>query len=391
MAKRHFLMLAQKYNRGKHGVGGYYLSEKLDGMRCFWDGGISRGLFKSDVPWANCEKDERYNEPPIATGLWSRLGNVIHAPEGWLDKLPKMPLDGELYWHCDYKGDYLKHDKPRQDLMSLVKKIKPKMKWANVRFYVFDAPCLFTIFDEGQINVTNFKKTFTNIGQWLFKHAGDLDYLPKRDTQFVTSAQLLINKFQNYKGPVVVLPQKQLPHQTTLAQDTIDTQLDLVTSLGGEGLMLRKPESLWVPNRVHELLKIKKLDDGEGIVTGYITGRKTDKGSKLLGLMGAMILQINVDEQKVVNGSLVASLTHKRLELSGFTDYERMLGWCMDDDMPYNTAQAWAAEHPETECPPSIEANHFPRGTKITFRHRGKTKDGIPMEARYWRTHEDSS
>ena len=370
-------MLAQKYNRGKHGVGGYYLSEKLDGMRCFWDGGISRGLFKSDVPWANCEKDERYNESPIATGLWSRLGNVIHAPEGWLDKLPKMPLDGELYWHCDRKDNYLIHDKPRQDLMSLVKKIKPKMKWANVRFYVFDAPCLFTIFDEGEIKVTNFNKKFTNIGQWLFEHASNLDYLPKRETQFVTSAQLLINKLQNHKGPVVVLPQKQLPHQTTLAQDTIDRQLDLVTNLGGEGLMLRKPESLWVPNRVHELLKIKRLEDGEGIVMGYITGRKTDKGSKLLGLMGAMILQIQT----------TAPVGSRRLELSGFTDEERLLtaGPRRPD------ARQWACAHPETECPNWIEAVHFPRGTKVTFRYRGKTKDEIPMEARYWRTHEDSS
>lgn len=372
MAKRHFLMLAQKYNRGKHGVGGWYMSEKLDGMRCFWDGGISRGLLKSSVPWANCEKDERYNVAPVATGLWSRLGNVIHAPDEWLDKLPKMPLDGELYWKCGRKDNYLVHDKPRQDLMSLVKKIDPGIrKWTDVKFYVFDAPCLFTVFDAGIIKVTNFNKTIPQIGQWLFEHANDLDYLPKRDTQFTSSALLLIQKLGELKGPVVVLPQIRLPQQTQLAHNMLDAQLDLVTDIGGEGLMLRKPESLWVPNRVHELLKLKKLDDGEGIVKGYITGRQTDKGSKLLGLMGAMILEIQ---------------DGKRLELSGFTDAERALHSLRS----MKDATDWAIRNPETECPGWIEAEHFPRGSTVTFRHRGKTKDEIPMEARYWRKHEDS-
>jgi len=173
-----------------------------------------------------------------------------------------------------------------------------------------------------------------------------------------------------------VLPQIRLPSHTTTAQMMIDTQLDLVTDMGGEGLMLRKPESLWVPERVHNLLKLKRLDDGEGIVKGYITGRQTDKGSKLLGLMGAMILEISGG---------------KRLELSGFTDAERALRRTGGKPEGQHTATDYAVMNPETELPDWIEATQFPRGSKVTFRHRGKTKDGIPMEARYWRQHEDSS
>jgi ATP-dependent DNA ligase len=41
MAKREFLMLAHKHE-GQNILGWLY-SEKLDGMRCFWDGGITRG------------------------------------------------------------------------------------------------------------------------------------------------------------------------------------------------------------------------------------------------------------------------------------------------------------------------------------------------------------
>jgi hypothetical protein len=60
MAKREFLQLAHKLDAKKHGIGGWLYSEKLDGERCFWDGGVSTGLAKSEIPWANTNKDERY-------------------------------------------------------------------------------------------------------------------------------------------------------------------------------------------------------------------------------------------------------------------------------------------------------------------------------------------
>jgi len=52
MAKRYYCQLASKYDEEKHFIGGYYWSEKLDGMRAIWDGGVTRGMLKSDVPWA---------------------------------------------------------------------------------------------------------------------------------------------------------------------------------------------------------------------------------------------------------------------------------------------------------------------------------------------------
>jgi len=98
MINREFVMLAQVYNPSKHKIGGWFVSTKYDGQRCIWDGGASRGIPKIEVPWANNKKDERYLERPIATGLWSRYGNVIHAPDWFLDGLPTgMLLDGELW------------------------------------------------------------------------------------------------------------------------------------------------------------------------------------------------------------------------------------------------------------------------------------------------------
>jgi len=70
MPNREFLMLAQVYDPKKHAIGGWRVSEKKDGERCWWDGGITRGIPKSRVPWANTKKDARYRTAPIATGLW---------------------------------------------------------------------------------------------------------------------------------------------------------------------------------------------------------------------------------------------------------------------------------------------------------------------------------
>ena len=39
--RREFLQLAERYDAEKHDAAGRYISEKLDGTRCFWDGGLS--------------------------------------------------------------------------------------------------------------------------------------------------------------------------------------------------------------------------------------------------------------------------------------------------------------------------------------------------------------
>jgi len=364
MPKREFLMLAHTFREEKHGIGGWFMSEKLDGMRAYWDGGITRGFTKSDVPWANTEKDERYKKEPIATGLWSRYGNVIHAPDWWLNELPKIPLDGELY------GMGL----PRQDLMSTVKALEPGEGWYEVLFFCFDMPSFDRIFMDGFINTTNFKKHFQDIRRWVYEDTDitSLEYNPKKTTPF-QSTYILLQR--NLTTNVIARPhvQKRLPLATDKAIDLVNQKCTEISVAGGEGLILRKPESIWVPCRSHDLLKVKKFEDAEGTVVGYITGRRTDKGSKLLGKMGALILRLD---------------SGQRLELSGFTDEERLLVDINNPDLIIGNATPasdWAQDNPETECPDWIEAVHFPRGSRVTFKFRGKSKDGIPQEARYWR------
>ena len=101
MPRREFLQLAHTYDAAKHKIAGWYVSEKLDGTRAFWDGGLSRGQPTKLIPWASVidpkTKKPKDRVKPVATGLWSRYGNPIMAPDWFLDSLPPIFLDGELW------------------------------------------------------------------------------------------------------------------------------------------------------------------------------------------------------------------------------------------------------------------------------------------------------
>jgi hypothetical protein len=155
--KREFLQLAHVLNLDKHRINGAYVSDKYDGQRALWDGGVSRGLFADQVPWANVEKDGRLTRRPVATGLWSRYGKVIFAPDYFLDALPPFMLDGELYLG---PGTF-------QDLMTIVGTHVPGLGWKNVRLMVLDSPRPKLVFEDGIINHVNYKKTFKGILDWI--------------------------------------------------------------------------------------------------------------------------------------------------------------------------------------------------------------------------------
>lgn len=352
MAKSQLVMLAHPYKPSKHGIGGWYASEKLDGQRAIWLPG-TRGLMKADVPFANTAKDHIRVTPPVATGLWTRLGNVIHAPAWWLAQLPAIPLDGEL-WLRRGRGAH-------QELSSIIRRHLPDDEdWEGVKYACFDMPSIETLLGDRRINITNYSKTLDGCVEWWEGLGIELDYRPKPQTQFITTYELL-KKWLKGNEVAFCLKQTQLSFQTTLAKSEAQVMLDVIEERGGEGLILRNPFSVWIPERTHNLVKVKPVDDDEGTVIGYVSGRETDKGSKFLGLMGALILEYN----------------GQRLELSGFTDAERSLNSI--------EATAWAAQHPGKELPDWASAKQFPRGSSVTFKYRELSRDGVPKEARYYR------
>ena len=84
-------------------VGGWLASEKLDGVRAYWDG----------------------------RNLRSRNGKILAAPEGWSAYFPSFALDGELY---TARGEFEK-------IQSIVMDKMPSVAaWSEVKFYIFDVP-----------------------------------------------------------------------------------------------------------------------------------------------------------------------------------------------------------------------------------------------------------
>lgn len=354
MAKREFMQLAHDF-KPKHYIGGWMMSEKLDGIRAFWDGGISSSLPASTVPYANVAKDKKIR---FATGLWSRYGKVIQAPEWWTKRLPKIPLDGELYTkRCD-----------RQHLKSYVSKHVPiDLEWEKVVFNVFDIPQYTTIFADGVMNSTHFKKNFNAIMDWVNPRINifrdkDRETLPKLFRH--TYHRMLSTVLQN--DVVKVLQQWPLALSHTKAVEQVYEFIEELGK-GAEGAIIRAPDSIWTPERSHNLLKIKPMQDSEGIVVGYIWGKKTDKGSRHLGRMGSLIIQ----------------WYGVTFSISGFTDEERDMH--MLDVRPGHATKEEGIEREGKEVSIDWQNPNFPRGTQVTFKYRQLTRDGVPEEARYMR------
>lgn len=95
------IMLAQVYTDGIE-VGGWLMSEKLDGVRGYWDG----------------------------RQMLSKNGNRLYPPVAFTRTLPPFPLEGELWGG---RGTFEK-------TVSIVKKRQPHDGWLELQFGIFDVP-----------------------------------------------------------------------------------------------------------------------------------------------------------------------------------------------------------------------------------------------------------
>ncbi len=352
--KKSFAMLAQTYNPNKYNVEGWYASEKMDGMRAIWDGGISRGLPAAEVPWANCLKHGRFKNQVFATGLWTRYGQPIQAPKEFLDSLPPFCMDGELW----------AGHKQFQTVASVVRSLSGA-NWKLIKYIVFDVPSIFDLFGDRTINETNMKVEVVGCVEWAVERSGLIN-IPNRDMFLHTSWTLeetivsdMVGKIWNLEFNNVFW---NVQHHVS-SQDDIEHLLGHMTD--AEGLILRHPLSMWTPERTHDMLKVKKRHDAEGTVVGYTWGRQTNLGSKLLGKMGALILKTD---------------TGLTFELSGFTDEERIM--CAKSIMADPTESMILEGQKATEA---YYNPKFPIGSRITYQYRELTNDGLPKEASYYR------
>lgn len=252
---------------------GCALSIKLDGQRCFWDGGITRGKPKADCPWANTMKDGRYRDEQIATGLWSRYGHVIHAPDWWLDKLPlDRCLDGELY------SDQLK----REELFSIVKTQVPDSRWNRVSYNIFELVPYNLFFTDRKLGI-GAKSWGHMVGSKCRDHYFPGFANPPGPSAALTfrSSLTLLDR-GNWQNDVI----QYIQNQTVTDTSQVRNLFDYVQSINGEGIVVRTMDRWWTPKRVDWVRRLKTLRYGEGVVVDVTEGL-----GRLDGMIGALVLE----------------------------------------------------------------------------------------------------
>ncbi len=254
------LLLAERWDNAQE-LAGWWLSEKLDGVRAYWDG----------------------------TSLISRLGNRFHAPPWFLEGLPPdIPLDGELWIGR----------KAFQRTVGIVRRQDQTELWKEVRYIAFDAPGVDAAF-EGRL-------------------AAIRAHVLRRRPPYLSAHE----------------------HAMCTGLDHLRAELARVEALGGEGLMVRRPESRYEVGRSLTLLKIKTFRDAEARVLGHLKGAGRHKGR-----LGALLVELADGTQFSVG--------------TGFSDAER-------------------------ESPPPV-------GSLITFRYQELSDGGVPRFPSYVGVRVDAS
>jgi DNA ligase-1 len=252
------LMLPQVYTQ-QVDVSGWLMSEKLDGVRGYWDG----------------------------KQLMSKNGHVFQPPSAFTKNLPPFALEGELW------GGRSNFEKT----VSIVMKHKPHVGWLQIKFAIFDVP----------LAAGGFSERMTKANDWFATHP---------------SAYAFIIKQSSVRD-----------------QAHMEEELQRIEQLGGEGLIIRRPDALYASGRSPEILKVKSYQDAEATVVAHLPGKGRNEGR-----LGSLLVEL-ADGQQFKLGS-------------GFSDAER-------------------------DSPPRI-------GATVTFKFYGKYRSGLPKFPSFLRIRQDN-
>lgn len=200
------LLLAESWDNAAD-LTDWWMSEKLDGVRAYWDG----------------------------KQFLSRQGNLYHAPDWFLEGMPAVPLDGELW--IDRKKF--------QRTVSIVRRQDKNDLWKEVKYLVFDAPAAAGSFED----------RLAFLRDQILRGAGRFTQLHAQE------------RCRNLAA--------------------LRAELTRIEALGGEGLMLRQPGSKYVAGRSATLLKVKTFHDAEATVVGHQPGEGRHKGR-----LGALLVRL---------------------------------------------------------------------------------------------------
>lgn len=243
---------------------------------------------KTDVSgWLMSEKYDGVRGYWNGRELLSKNGKLFTPPSEFTQNLPPFPIEGELWAG---RGAFEK-------TVSIVNKQYPHSGWLELKYAIFDVPKSSKVFTE----------RIEKAKRWFLEHPSPYTFVIE-----------------------------QIP---VTDQAHLQRELQRIEGLGGEGLIVRKPDALYKAGRSIEILKVKNYQDAEATVVAYLPGKGKNEER-----LGALLVEMS-DGTRFRIGS-------------GFSDVER-------------------------ESPP-------PLGALVTFKFYGRYNSGIPKFPSYLRIRKDA-
>lgn len=186
-------MLPKVYS-GQVAVSGWLMSEKLDGVRGYWDG-------------------ER---------LWSKNHRRLHPPEEFIRDLPPFPLEGELWAGRNRFAESV----------SIVSREQPHPGWLQLQFAIFDVP-------EAP---GGFTRRIRQAREWFAAHPGTyvfvIPQIPVRDREHLREE---LQRIEKLGGEGLIVRQPDAPYrggrspQILKVKSYADAEAVVVGHLPGKG------------------------------------------------------------------------------------------------------------------------------------------------------------
>ena len=159
------LQKAKIYDNSKHNITNWYMSEKLDGIRAYWNG----------------------------KELLSKNGNKIYAPFWFIKDFPPFELDGELWTKRD---DF-------ENIQNIVLDANPSIKWDEITYNIFEIPN-----EKG-----NFDKRLEKINSWLNKNPNkSIKIIPQKICKNESELDDYLNELINKKAEGIMLKNPNLEY-----------------------------------------------------------------------------------------------------------------------------------------------------------------------------------
>lgn len=241
------LMLAEVDN-GSQDVSSWLMSEKLDGVRGYWDG----------------------------KQLLSKNGFAFAPPAEFTRNFPAFAIEGEIWGG---RGSFAR-------TVSIIRKKTDDAGWLSLQFAIFDVPSCRRPFTE----------RLQAARAWFASHPSRFAFV--------------------------------IEHTPVKSRKVMTRQLEKVEKMGGEGLILRRPDAPYTSGRSRDVLKVKRSEDTEARVIDYLPGSGRNEGK-----MGSLLVELPDSGLRFRIGS-------------GFSDHDR-------------------------ENPPPV-------GSLVTFKYNGYYDSGIP-------------